>query len=111
MNSLIPMFFGISNRKSNRPLPTHIRRCGGIREIRRNQEKGLPGKRLDRQIDTLLAEKRERLVAESKQLTEARKMWTLRKPILSVHIFALQEKTKTPERETGAVLMESMQKK
>lgn len=66
---------------------------------------------IDRQVEMLLAEKRERSAAELKKLMEAQKMWALRKPILDAHIFALQEKVKTLEQEIDAILMEKIQKK
>lgn len=64
---------------------------------------------IDRQM-ALLAEKREQATVELSKLMEAQKMWALRKPILDAHIFALEKKTKTLEREIDAILMEKIQK-
>lgn len=59
----------------------------------------------------LVSAVRKSRVEELKKLAQMQKIWALRKPILSAHISALQEKITSLEQEIDDTLMERIRKK
>ena len=63
---------------------------------------------LDQAIQDCVQGRREELSEELRQLSEQKKVWALRKPVLDAHISALQEKIQSLEQEIDDIVMEKL---
>ena len=66
---------------------------------------------LDQAIQDCVQGRREELSEEFRQLSQDKKVWALRKPVLDAHISASQEKIESLEQEIDDIVMEKLKYK